>query len=94
MNGNEHIDEILNLNIDDLDIEELERRATDDRMLGGVAAGLADYFGIDTVFVRVGFIVGTVMTSGAGAVAYVALLLLMKTADDDSVDMSKSPLPI
>jgi len=26
MNGNEHIDEILNLNIDDLDIEELERR--------------------------------------------------------------------
>jgi phage shock protein C len=69
-------------------------RSTDDRMIGGVAAGLADYFGIDTIFVRVGFIVGTVMTSGAGAVAYLALLLLMKTADDDSVDMSKSPLPI
>ena len=68
-------------------------RSDDDRMIGGVAAGLAEYFGIDTIFVRVGFIVGTVMTSGAGVVAYLALLLLMKTKDD-SVDMSKSPLPI
>ena len=65
-------------------------RSTEDRMVGGVAAGLADYFGVDTIFVRVGFIVGTVMTSGAGAVAYLALLMFMPSADDQS----KSPLPV
>jgi phage shock protein C len=68
-------------------------RSTSDRMISGVSAGLADYFGIETVFVRVGFIVGTVVTSGAAAVAYVALMLLMKT-EDDTVDMNKSPLPV
>jgi phage shock protein C len=71
------------------------KRSTEDRMVSGVAAGLADYFGIETTFVRVGFVVGTVMTSGAGAVAYLALMLLMKTEDDDSVDLHKDhPLPV
>jgi|tagenome__1003787_1003787.scaffolds.fasta_scaffold18656860_2 phage shock protein C len=69
-------------------------RSTSDRMLGGVAAGLADYLGVETVFVRVGFVVATVM-SGAGAVAYLALLLLMPAEDDpEGIELRKDPLPV
>jgi phage shock protein PspC (stress-responsive transcriptional regulator) len=40
-----------------------------DRLLGGVAGGLADYLGIDPVFVRLGFVV-TALFSGIGVIAY------------------------
>jgi phage shock protein PspC (stress-responsive transcriptional regulator) len=48
-------------------------RSSSDKMLGGVAGGLAEYFSIDPIVVRVGFAVATVF-SLAGAVAYLALL--------------------
>jgi phage shock protein C len=65
-------------------------RSSSDRMVGGVAAGLADYFGIDPVIVRVGFVVATLM-SGAGALAYLALLVVVPSADDHDV---REPLPV
>lgn len=34
------------------------QRITTDKVIGGVAAGLADYFGIDKVIVRVLFVLG------------------------------------
>ena len=48
-------------------------RSTSDKIIGGVAGGLADYFDIDPVVVRVGFAVSTLF-SGAGLLAYLALL--------------------
>jgi phage shock protein C len=65
-------------------------RSSSDRMLGGVAAGLADYFGIDPVIVRVGFVVATLM-SGAGALAYLALLVVVPSEDDHDM---REPLPV
>ena len=56
-------------------------RSRDDRVLGGVAAGVARYFAIDPVIVRAGFVVGTVL-AGVGVLAYVAGWLLIP--DDDS----------
>ena len=39
-------------------------RSRDDRMLAGVCAGLADYFGVDVTLVRVIWAVVSVLTSG------------------------------
>jgi phage shock protein PspC (stress-responsive transcriptional regulator) len=58
-------------------------------MVGGVAAGLAEYFGIDPVIARVGFVIATLM-SGAGLLAYVALLIVVPSEDD----ASQHPLPV
>jgi phage shock protein C len=40
------------------------------RMLGGVCAGLAEYFGLDVTLVRVIVAVVAVITGGAGVLAY------------------------
>jgi phage shock protein C len=48
-------------------------RSSTDKKLGGVAGGLGAYFGADPVLFRVGFVVATLL-SGAGLVAYLALL--------------------
>ena len=51
-------------------------RSTSDKILGGVAGGLADYFDIDPLVVRIGFAVSTLF-SGAGLLAYLALLIFV-----------------
>lgn len=56
-------------------------RSSEDKMLAGVAGGLGEYFGVDPVLFRVGFVAATLL-SGVGALAYLALVLLVKTDDD------------
>jgi phage shock protein C len=51
-------------------------RSTSDKMIGGVAGGLADYFTVDPLVVRLGFAVATLF-SGAGLLAYLALLIFV-----------------
>jgi phage shock protein PspC (stress-responsive transcriptional regulator) len=51
-------------------------RSRGDRVIGGVCAGIARYFNIDPVIVRIAA-VALVFVGGAGVVAYVAALLLM-----------------
>ena len=55
-------------------------RRTDDRMIGGVCSGLADYFGVDVTLVRLIAVVGTVIGFGTLLVAYVVAWLLMPEA--------------
>jgi len=55
-------------------------RRTDDRMIGGVCSGLADYFGVDVTLVRLVAVVGTVVGFGSLLVAYVVAWLLMPEA--------------
>ena len=62
----------------------LLRRSYTDRMLGGVAGGLARYFGVDTMIVRIAFVVLTVV-GGAGIPLYLAGLLLIP---DEGTDQS------
>jgi phage shock protein PspC (stress-responsive transcriptional regulator) len=47
-------------------------RSSSDRKIAGVAAGLARYFDVDPILVRVGFAVASLL-SGAGLLAYVLL---------------------
>ena len=58
------------------------RRPYQDRMLAGVAAGLARYFGVDAIIVRIAFVVLTVV-GGAGIPLYLAGLLLIPEEGTD-----------
>ena len=51
-------------------------RSTTDKMLGGVAGGLADYFDIDSTLIRVLFIV-IVFLGGGGIIAYIILWIVV-----------------
>jgi phage shock protein C len=51
-------------------------RSTDDRMIAGVCGGLAEYFQIDAVLVRLAFVLLTVY-GGAGPLVYLLLAILM-----------------
>jgi phage shock protein C len=50
-------------------------RSRKDRMLGGVCGGMAEYFALDPVLVRVLWIIFGVM--GAGILVYLILLLVI-----------------
>jgi phage shock protein C len=51
-------------------------RSTTDKMLGGVAGGLAEYFDIDSTLIRVLFIV-VVFLGGGGIIAYIILWIVV-----------------
>jgi len=51
-------------------------RSITDKMIGGVAGGLAEYFDIDSTLVRVLFIV-VVFLGGGGIVAYIILWIVV-----------------
>jgi phage shock protein C len=54
-------------------------RSSDDAMVAGVCAGIADYFGIDVTLVRILAVAGVIFGFGSVAVAYlVAWVLLPK----------------
>jgi phage shock protein C len=52
-------------------------RPRDGRMLAGVCAGVADYFGLDVTLVRVIWAVVSVITGGAGVLAYLVAWILI-----------------
>ena len=58
-------------------------RSRDERVVGGVCGGLAEYFGIDPLIVRI-IAVALVFAGGAGFLAYLAAWLLVPDADGAS----------
>ena len=60
------------------------RRAADDHLAGGVAAGLAGRFGVDPTAVRLVLVVATFFTGGYAAVAYVMAWLIIPAAGSDA----------
>lgn len=51
-------------------------RKNDDRILFGVASGLADYFGVDPVIIRLLFVLLTLI-GAHGILIYLVLLIIM-----------------
>src|SRR4051794_40470989 len=51
-------------------------RSRKDRILGGVCGGLAEYFGIDPIIVRLAA-VALIVAGGAGVLLYIAAVLLV-----------------
>jgi len=62
-------------------------RSTLDKMIGGVAGGLAEYFDIDSTLVRVLFIV-VVFLGGGGIIAYIILWIVVP---QKPYELPKSP---
>ena len=58
------------------------RRSGDDKMLAGVAGGMARYLNVNVTLVRV-MIAALVLFSGAGAALYLAAWLLIPADGDD-----------
>jgi phage shock protein PspC (stress-responsive transcriptional regulator) len=73
------------------DAPRLLRRQVDEQMLAGVAAGVARYFELDPLVVRIGF-VALCLIGGAGVPLYVAAWLLIpaqgseRSVADDLLD--------
>jgi phage shock protein PspC (stress-responsive transcriptional regulator) len=62
------------------------RRTTDDRVLAGVAGGLAEQLRVDAVVVRITFVL-TASVWGLGLVAYLALWLVVPEVDRPSTNI-------
>lgn len=59
------------------------RRPRANRMVGGVIAGLADYFGIDVTLARVIYVVVSAVSAAfPGLVVYALLWLVIPEGDD------------
>ena len=57
-------------------------RSTSDRMVSGVAGGLAKYFGIDSTIVRIAFFL-LAWFGGGGVLVYLVLWLVMPEEGSD-----------
>lgn len=64
---------------------EKQKRLTrsNDKMIAGVCAGIADYFGWDPTLVRVGYVLLSIFTVFAGVLAYLILWLVMPKEGSD-----------
>ena len=57
---------------------------SDNKMLCGVCAGIAEYFNIDPTIVRVGYLALSIFSAGfPGLVLYIILLLVMPQKADN-----------
>ena len=55
-------------------------RSSDDRVLGGVAGGIAEYFTIDPLLVRLGFVLASFF-GGVGLLAYIVAWIVLPSAE-------------
>ena len=65
-------------------------RKSEDKKLAGVAAGLAEYFGIDPTLIRIGFVIGTIASGGPFLLAYIILAFVMPSENKKSLKPSAS----
>ncbi len=63
---------------EDKDVKKLYRNP-DDRVLGGVSSGMAAYFGIDVLYIRLAFVV-LILAGGSGLLIYLILWIITPVA--------------
>lgn len=73
-------------------------RSRTDTVIGGVAAGLANYLNTDPALVRVGWVVLALVTNGVGLLAYLVCWVAIpeepKAATPEAVDPDGTPMPV
>src|SRR5262245_16492545 len=57
-------------------------RSQHDRQIAGICAGLADYFNIDPVLMRVALVVFAFLSAGVAIVLYLILIFVIPNEDD------------
>lgn len=58
------------------------RRPRNGRMLAGVCAGLANFFGLDVSLVRIVYALATIFTAFSGVIIYFLLVLIVPEEDN------------
>ena len=66
-------------------------RSTSDAMLGGVCAGLGNYFHVDPTLIRLAFLVLSLVTAGGFVAIYLILWVLIPTAGSTAGSGSTRP---
>ncbi len=69
-------------------------RSRENRMIAGVAGGIAEYFNVDPVLVRIGIVLTVLVTSGAAALAYIAMVIIVPQHPTSDVEplLDEAPL--
>jgi phage shock protein C len=67
-------------------------RSVRERMLGGVAAGVADYFDVDPTIVRLVFVL-SIFAGGAGIIAYIIMWIIVPQGPFVPFDMNTNIPP-
>ena len=65
-------------------------RSQTDRMVGGVCGGLAAYLGIEAVWVRLFFVLITIVPNGFGLLLYLILWIIMPQAGQEELTPSQT----
>jgi phage shock protein C len=60
-----------------MDIKNRLYRSGDERMLAGVAGGIANYLDVDPTLVRLGWVLAAIGTGPIAAIAYLACTLII-----------------
>lgn len=68
-------------------------RSTDDRVLGGVSGGIASYFGVDVVVIRVIFVI-SIFLGGAGLLVYLIMWIITPEAKSITEKMQMQGEPV
>lgn len=66
-------------------------RSHSDRMIAGVASGLAEYLKVDAVWMRILFVALTILSSGVFLLVYLAAWIIVPEAPGDGVTPVKPP---
>lgn len=67
------------------------QRSIDDRWIGGVCGGLADYTGVDAGLIRLVVAVATILGVGSLIVAYVVAWIIMPKAERQPTPPAPAP---
>ena len=63
-------------------------RSRSDKMVSGVAGGMAEYFEIDPVFVRLGWVASVFLTGGISILVYIVMIFVVPKRDYTSAGSS------
>jgi len=69
------------------------QRSDDDRWIGGVCGGLAEYTGMDAGLIRLIVAVATILGFGSLILAYIAAWVIMPLADPRPNPPAATPAP-
>ncbi|HEX2230372.1 MAG TPA: PspC domain-containing protein [Candidatus Binatia bacterium] len=57
-------------------------RSRQDRKIAGICAGLAEYFGMDTTLMRVGWVILAFLSAGLAILLYLVLIFVIPERDE------------